>query len=213
MSSDSSSRRLPTLALAAVLASGLMASGAAQAVVAWDEAVNGDLSGNGLEPNFAALVAGGNELFGTTGRPFAGGPVDRDYLHVTVPAGYVLTGLMVLSGTTALPGGGAFIGLQAGPQVTVDPTGFSAAGLLGWTLFGPDQIGGNLFDEMALPAADSSGFDVPLPAGDYTLWVQETAVGSPSYALQFVVAEVPEAPSALAMLGGLALLAGALRRR
>lgn len=198
-------------ALAAALA--LVAGGTAQAAVAWDESTNGDLSGNGLAPSFAAFAAGGNQLFGTTGRPVAGGEVDRDYLHFTVPAGYALQSLGVLPGTTGLPGAGAFIGLQAGNQVTVAPGGFSAAGLLGWTLFGPDQIGSDLFDSMSISAADSSGFAVPLPAGSYSLWVQETGVGAANYALEFVVVEVPEAPTALAMLGGLALLAAALRRR
>lgn len=196
-------------ALAAALA--LVAGGTAQAAVAWDESTNGDLSGDGLAPSFAAFVAGGNQLFGTTGR--TAGVVDRDYLHFTVPAGYALQSLGVLAGTTGLPGSGAFIGLQAGNQVTVSPDGFSAAGLLGWTLFGPDQIGTDLFDTMSNPAADSSGFAVPLPAGSYSLWVQETGTGTANYALEFVVVEVPEAPTALAMLGGLALLAAALRRR
>jgi hypothetical protein len=210
MSVNRSSWCLPTLALAALPA--VLASGAAQATVAWDEAVNGDLSGAGLTPSFVAFVAGGNQLLGTTGRSVAGGPIDLDYLHFSVPAGHVLQSLWVLPGTTTI-GGGSFVGLQAGPQLTLPPSTFSAAGLLGWTLFGPDEIGNDLFDIMSVPANDSSGFAVPLPAGDYSLWVQETGVGSVSYGLEFVVVEVPEAASALAMLGGLALLAGVLRRR
>jgi hypothetical protein len=130
-----------------------------------------------------------------------------------VPAGYALQSLTVLPGTTALPGAGAFIGLQAGSQLTLPVDTFSAAGLLGWTLFGPDQIGTDLFDVMSLSANDSSGFTVPLPAGSYSLWVQETGAGTANYALEFMVVEVPEAPTVLTMLGGLALLAAALRRR
>lgn len=184
----------------------------APALAAWDESVNGDLSNDGLAPSFAAFVAGSNGLSGTTGRAFSGGPVDRDYLHFTVPAGHVLQSLWVLPGTTSL-GGGAFIGLMSGTQFTVPPDTLSAAGMLGWTIFGADQIGSDLFDVMSVPSLDSSGFTVPLPAGDYSLWIQELAVGSAVYNLDFVVAEVPEAPTALAMLGGLALLAAALRRR
>ena len=196
----------PWLAAAALLA------GTAPALAAWDESVNGDLSNDGLAPSFAAFVAGANPLLGTTGRAFSGGPVDRDYLHFTVPAGHVLQSLWVLPGTTSL-GGGAFIGLMAGTQFTVPPDTLSAAGLLGWTIFGADQVGTDLFDVMSVPALDSSGFTVPLPAGDYSLWIQELAVGTASYGLDFVVAEVPEAPSALAMLAGLAMLGAALRRR
>lgn len=198
--------------VAALAAAALMAGTAAQAATAWDESVNGDLSNSGLEPSFAALVAGSNELRGTTGRAFAGGPVDRDYLHVTVPAGHVLQALTVLTGTTTF-GGGSFIGLQAGPQVTLPVDTFSAAGLLGWTLYGPDQIGADILGDMSLPANGSSGFEIPLPAGSYTLWIQETGVGSLSYAFDLSVVAVPEAPTAGMLLAGLALLAGAMRRR
>lgn len=198
--------------LMAVATAALLAGTAAQAATAWDESVNGDLSNSGLEPSFAALVAGSNELRGTTGRAFTGGPVDRDYLHFTVPAGHVLQAVSVLAGTTTI-GGGSFIGLQAGPQVTLPVDTFSAAGLLGWTLFGPDEIGTDILGAMSLPANGSSGFEIPLPEGSYALWIQETGVGSVSYALEFSVVAVPEAPTAGMLLAGLALLAGALRRR
>lgn len=198
--------------LLAMATAALLAGTAAQAATAWDESVNGDLSNNGLVPSFAALVAGSNELRGTTGRAFAGGPVDRDYLHITVPAGHVLQAVQVLAGTTTF-GGGSFIGLQAGPQVTLPVDTFSAAGLLGWTLFGPDEIGTDILGAMSLPANGSSGFEIPLPEGSYALWIQETGVASVSYALEFSVVAVPEAPTAAMLLGGLALLAGALRRR
>jgi hypothetical protein len=202
----------PRPLLGFALAAALLAGTAAQAAVAWDESSNGDLSNDGLAPSFAALVAGSNQLLGTTGRVMAGGAVDRDYLHFTVPAGHVLQSLQVLPGQVTL-GGGAFIGLMAGPQFTVPPTTFSADGLLGWTLFGIDQEGTDILEIMSVPALGSSGFSIPLPAGDYSLWVQETSVGESVYKLDFVVAEVPEAPTALAMLGGLALLGAALRRR
>ncbi len=201
---------LPRTLRAATAAALLMAGAAAQA--AWNEATDGDLSNNGLAPSFAAFVAGSNLLSGTTGRAAAGGPVDRDYLHFTVPAGHALQALQVLPGTTSL-GSGAFIGLMSGSTFTVPPDAASAAGLLGWTIFGVDQIDTDILEVMSFPSFDSIGFTVPLPAGDYSLWIQELAVGTASYRLDFVVAEVPEAPSVLAMLGGLALLGAALRRR
>lgn len=197
---------------ALLAAAALLAATTTQAATAWDEAVNGDLSGNGLAPSFAAFVAGSNQLFGTTGRAPAGGPIDRDYLRFTVPAGHVLQSLMVLPGNTTL-GSGAFIGLMAGPQFTVPPTATTAAGLLGWTLFGIDQEGTDILPAMSVPELGSSGFTIPLPAGDYSLWVQEAAIGTAVYKLDFIVAEVPEAPTGLAMLAGLALLGAALRRR
>jgi hypothetical protein len=202
----------PLSLMRAATFSALLGAGAAQAAVAWDEAVNGDLSGDPFAPNVAGLGAGSNGLFGTTGRAGVGGLVDRDYLSFTVPAGHVLAALNVLPGTTTV-GGGSFIGLAAGGVVTTDPEGFSAEGLLGWTLYGPDQIGTSLLDAMSVPSLGSTGFEVPLPAGTYTVWIQETAVGTVNYALDLVVAEVPEAPTGLAMLAGLALLGAALRRR
>lgn len=210
MSAARLSRHTPLLV--AAVAAALMAGTAAQAATAWDESVSGDLSNNGLEPSFAALVAGSNQLLGTTGRAVAGGPVDRDYLHITVPAGHVLQAINVLTGTTTI-GGGSFIGLQAGAQVTLPVNTFSAEGLLGWTLFGPDQIDTDILGAMSLPANGSSGFEIPLPEGSYALWIQETGIGSVSYALELSVVAVPEAPTAAMLLGGLALLAGALRRR
>ncbi len=202
---------LKALAAMAAAAALLLPATAAQAA-GWNEASNGDLSNDGLAPSFLALTAGSNLLTGTTGRTGAGGPVDRDYLHISVPAGHVLQGLWVQPGTTSL-GSGAFIGLMSGSTFTVPPDAASAAGLLGWTIFGVDQIDTDILEVMSFPSFDSIGFTVPLPAGDYSLWIQELAVGTASYRLDFVVAEVPEAPSVLAMLGGLALLGAALRRR
>lgn len=203
---------LPSSARGLLAAAVLAAAATAQAATAWNESVQGDLSGDRFAPDVAALGAGSNLLLGTTGRPFAGGPVDRDYLNFTVPAGHVLTGLMVLDGTTTI-GGGSFIGLAEGGVVTTDPDGFSAVGLLGWTLYGPDQLGQNLLDSMSAPSLGSTGFALPLPAGSYTVWIQETAVGSVSYALDLTVAAVPEAPTGMALLAGLAMLGAVLRRR
>ena len=209
---STSPSRMASPFIRTLFATAALLAGTAQAATAWDEATNGDLSNNGLAPSFAALVAGSNQVLGTTGRTVAGGPVDRDYLHFTVPAGHVLQSLWVLPGQVTL-GGGAFIGLAAGNVVTTPPEGFSAEGLLGWTLFGIDQEGSDILEIMSIPALGSSGFTIPLPAGDYSVWIQETGVGSAVYKLDFMVAEVPEAPTALAMLGGLALLGAALRKR
>lgn len=185
--------------------------GAAQAAD-WNEAVNGDFSGDGLAPNVLSLAAGGNAVRGTTGRAFAGGPVDRDYFSVTVPAGHELSELTVLAGTSAL-GDGSFIGLMSGSTFTVPPTTATAAGLLGWTLFNENNIGDDLLGFMSTPSFGSSGFAPPLPAGSYSFWVQETTVGVSTYAFSLVVTAVPEPSTALFMLGGLAALAAARKQR
>lgn len=195
---------------AQVFCAGLLAVNAATAW-AWDEAVDGDLSNSGLAPTALVFANGSNFVAGTTGRPVTGAEVDRDYFTFTVPAGSVFTAINVLAPTAAL-GGGSFIGLQAGTQVTVPFSAPSADGLLGWTLYSADDIGGNLLPLMALPEAGSSGFDVPLGAGSYAVWIQETATGTAVYNLDFTLTAVPEPATALLWAGGLLALA-ALRRR
>lgn len=199
-------RSLKMLAAVAALATGpAMAAG-------WDEAVNGDFSNDGLAPTAVTLQAGVTNVLGATGRAVSGGPVDRDYFTVVVPAGFVLESLVLEDGVSVI-GGGSFLGLQSGPQVTVSPTGGTADGLLGWTVYTIDNVGSDLLFTMSLPALGSSGFDVPLPAGTYSFWVQETGVGVASYHFAFNVAAVPELPPALGLMGGLALLAALKRRR
>lgn len=177
----------------------------------WNEGVNGDLSGNGLAPTVVSLASGSTAVRGTTGRAIAGGPVDLDYFTVTVPAGHELSALNVLAGTSTL-GDGSFIGLMSGSTFTVPPTTATAAGLLGWTLFSETNIGDDLLGFMSTPSFGSTGFSPPLPAGSYSFWVQETAVGVSTYALSLEVTAVPEPSTALAMLAGLAVLAAARKR-
>jgi hypothetical protein len=189
---------------------GLLALGAA-ASWAWDEAVDGDLSNAGLAPTVLVFGNGSNVVAGTVGRPAVGAEVDRDYFSFTVPVGSVFSAIQVLSPTAAL-GGGSFIALQAGPQVTVPFNTASAAGLLGWTLFSADDIGSSLLPLMAIPEAGSSGFELPLGAGSYAVWIQETATGTAVYTLDFTLTAVPEPATALLWGGGLLALA-ALRRK
>jgi hypothetical protein len=197
---------LHALALAAALA--VLPAHAA----GWNEAVDGDLSDDPLAPTFVTLAVGSTSVWGTTGRDVPGGTVDRDYFTVTVPAGYQLDAMWLLPGTQTL-GGGSFLAIMAGAQFTVPPDTQSAAGLLGWTVFADGNVGSDMLTAMSVPALGSSGFALPLPAGDYAFWVQETDVGVATYGFEFALAAVPEAPTVLAMLAGLSLLGAALRRR
>src|SRR5436305_3436274 len=94
----------------------------------YTESVQGDFSNSGSTPTSLTLELGSNQIFGTTG--LGGSGLDRDYFTITIAPNQALTGLMVLPGTTA--GGVSFIGLQAGPQVTLPTNASTAAGLLGW---------------------------------------------------------------------------------
>lgn len=194
-------------------------SGAAQAAT-HHEATQGEVSDNPLAPtplllefNASMPMPGGNVISGTVGRG-ANTPnvIDRDYLRVTVPTGHVWSALRV--GNQVTNGGrlGSFIGLADGSTMPVSPTATSASGLLGWTLYTASQATTDILDDMALGHISAgglngaSGFAAPLPAGDYTLWIQETASGSYTYRFNLVLTPVPEpaaAMLALAALGGL----------
>ena len=200
---------MPRLLLCALLSTGALSG--AQAATAWNESVSGDLSNVGTGPTAVTLGLGSNIITGTTGRS-AAGVVDRDYFFFTLPTGWRLDSLTMLPGTTFLgPSGLSFIGVQAGTQVTVNPTGGSAAGLLGWWHYNQNDLGTDILPSVGL-GPGASGFVGSLPVGSYAFWIQETATGTAAYNFDFGVSAVPEASTALLLMAGLAGL-GFLRRR
>ena len=165
----------------------------------WDEPANGDLSSDGLAPTLLSFAVGSNEVHGTVGN--AGAGVDRDYFSFTLASGMSLTELTLLSDTN-VSGGVSFIAIQAGPQVTVAPSGAGAEALLAFSHYDNTLIGQNLLAFLGL--ADG------LPSGTYSIWVQETG-GPASYGLDFEVSAVPLPAAAWMLFSGVAGLA-ALRR-
>lgn len=178
----------------------------AAAGVAWDEANDGDLSGNRLAPTAVSVALGGNQLIGQTIRD------DLDYVTFQVPAGAQLTALYLdhyLSEDFT-----AFIGLQAGSVFTEPNVGANPANLLGYSHFGDGvgNVGTDILDDLG-QGAGSQGFTPPLPAGDYTLWIQQTGMSLTEYAFDLRIEAVPE-PSTLALgLATLALAVAAPRRK
>jgi hypothetical protein len=181
----------------------------AQAATAWDEGASGDFANVGTSPTPVSLGLGSNLVIGSTGRD--AGIVDRDYFTFTLPTGWQLDTITVMPGTVSIgPSTISFIAVQAGTQVTVNPTGGDPSQLLGWWHYGPNDIGSDILGVIGL-GAGAIGFSGALPAGDYAFWIQETATGSAPYVLDFGVSAVPEPTSALMLLAGLAALR--LRRR
>ena len=172
------------------------------AAVAWDEALAGDFANNGLAPTPVTVAPGSNVIKGSTGN--SGQGIDRDYFTFNVPAGAVLSAIWLLD-NTSVSGDVSFIGIQAGPQLTVTPTGGGAQNLLGFAHYGRDQIGQNLLPAMAIQFAGS------LPSGAYSVWVQDTG-GVVDYGFDFVITAVAEPGAGVLMGAGLLGLAVARRR-
>jgi hypothetical protein len=57
------------------------------------------------------------------------------------------------------------------------------------------------------------GFFGSLPAGTYSVWIQETGTGVANYNFDFQVSQVPEPGTALFMAAGLAALGWRARKR
>lgn len=188
-----------------VLVAGVFCCGAAaQASVIYDESVSGDLSNSGATPTVLTVGLGSNEVFGTTGK--TNNTIDRDYFTFTVPAGEVLSAITVLPGTQTLGTlGESFIGMEAGPQVTIGTSPTDASGLLGWLHYGTGDIGVDILPLMGSAGDGASGFTAPLPSGTYSFWVQEASAGTVHYGFDFTIA-TPEPGSQALLLAGLTLL-------
>lgn len=176
-----------------------------RAAVAWDEAVTGDLSNNGLSPSALTVGAGDNGILGSMGD--GGSGVDRDYFSFTVPAGAQLLAIRIGDGTFT-SGSLSFMAIQAGPQVTTTPTGSGVAALLGYVHYEGADIGSNILPRLIQSRPEFGGL---LPSGTYSMWVQETG-GTVFYDYTLVISSVPEPASWALLTGGVLLLGQRLRR-
>lgn len=204
---DVASRAQPVgRTLSAVVAVSFLCANAQAGIVA-DEAQLGDFSNDGLAPTHFSLAAGANVVAGTFGASALPDVHDLDYVSFTVPAGHVMSRFVLID---AYVGGAfSFVGMQAGPALTVPPDNWSIeTPLLGWAHFGSASIGRDLLPEMAV-SPGSVGFTTPLPSGTYSLWIMELDT-SESYRYRFGIEVVAiPGPGALATT---AVLARAFRR-
>jgi hypothetical protein len=175
------------------------ACSAARGDVIWNESTNGDLSDNRFSPTLLNVSPGSNQLIGIMQGELSPGVIDLDYFTITVPAGHVLSELVLESYFSLDPF--AFLAIQPGAIFPNDPQTVEPQDLMGWTHMRVSQVGQDLLPEMA---SQGYGFTIPLPAGTYTFWGQQ--LGDPTdYVLDFVIVPGPGAGATLALAAGLLL--------
>lgn len=191
----------PPIALAAASVSMARAD-----IVVFDEASDGDASDDRFAPTMVGLAAGVNTIRGSFGQSPTIDVHDLDYISFTVPEGFQLETFMLQSANVG--GAFSFVGLQAGPIITIpaDWTSIETP-LLGWAHFGTADVGQDLLAYMRV-SPGSVGFSGPLQAGTYALWIMEFNTEVHTYSFGLGVTAVP-GPSGLAA----ALALGAIRRR
>jgi hypothetical protein len=181
-------RLLPSFAVLVFVLLAVSMSERAIAAVVWDESVNGDLSGDRLNPTSINLSAGVNSIVGQMGH-FDGTNVDIDYVTTNIPANERLSGV-ILSNYVS-DDDVSFIGMENGTQITVPTTAFTADGLQGWTHIGSTLVGFDLFANMSQASFGSSGFSVPIPSGSYSFWLQQRDGFDTDYRFDFIVTPQP----------------------
>jgi hypothetical protein len=198
--------RRATLTLLGVIC---LAYGVVASADDYNEALDGDLSGDRFNPTVINLDPGSNTITATS---VAG---DREYYTVTIPPGAEL-GAIVLSAYASLDDV-SFIAVQNGTTFTEPPTGTDVTQLLGWVHFGPPEVGTDILDNMG-SGSGAIGFSPPLPPGDYVFWSQQTGSDLTTYAVDFQVTvdEFVPAVSGVALFVlcvGLGLISIAVTRR
>lgn len=198
-----------------VCALALLLPGIGGAAVSYDEAINGDfanadLSSSGISPGtFAGMLSDSiNTIKGTFGNSTAS-VRDTDVFSFTIPTGHQLTAInLIFTTISGDSGGGSYFGIQGGLDIG------TGSGTVDFNLSNALIIdSGNLLASFAAgPEFGGTGLAAPLGAGDYTVFLSETAavVG---YSMDFAVSAVPEPGEWAMLLAGLALVSGIARRK
>jgi hypothetical protein len=156
--------------------------------LAYDEAVDGDLSSVAASPTPVSFGLGTNVVAGrvTTGTT----PTDtRDFLTFTIPAGRQLTGLRLVSW-----GGGnrGFHAINAG-ATSFEPSGTTDNNFLGGDHIDPIASPIEVLVELLDGDIAGVGTTAPLGPGTYSYVIQQTGPQLSDYRLEFVVSAAPAA--------------------
>ncbi|MCA0948472.1 cadherin-like domain-containing protein [Salipiger pacificus] len=161
----------------------------------------GDFSDDRLNPtSIGEMQIGENILQASQQGDGQPGDRDRDFITFEIPEGMVLSALYLDAYDSSSDDNAGFMGLQKGSQITVDPTTGEPDGPYGLDaglIYGTGYLTGDLLPLLA--ASDPSdnqenqfpGFDLPLTAGTYTLWLNQGGAAT-SVTLRAVVEEAPE---------------------
>lgn len=176
--------------------------------LAWNEAVDGDLSTNPSSPTPITFNVGNNTIAGTV---TSGSPVDtRDYITFAILPGQRLTALRLITWQD-LPGGGpanrGFHAINAGATSFV-PDGTTEGNFLGGDHVDPAPSGTNLLPELSDGDTAGVGFTVPLGPGTYSYLIQQTGPQLNGYNLEFEVSALQNVPASSPWVS--AVLAGLL---
>lgn len=184
----------------------------------YNEAVSGDLSGNGSAPSLlGTLDPGVNNISGTMGSLGGTGPLDADIWNFTVAPGYDLTAINLVgySATSGSLSNQSFMAIATGPSIsTTDPSNHLSNSLWG---YGTDGFGHVYTDLLGLlqagPEFGGIGFSGPLTPGNYTFWIQEGS-DQINYSINFITSPTPvPEPGSMVLLGVAGLWVLRRRRR
>lgn len=143
----------------------------------YNENLSGDLSNLNTAPDVLALVGGQNTITATQSSS------DTDYFTFTVPNGYHLSQIVVDDYQSSDDAG--FIGIVNGSTFPTDAANTNASDLLGGLVYGVSNRGSDILSNMGT-LNGAQGFAGSLPAGDYTVWLNQTGAASET-SLNFII--------------------------
>lgn len=139
----------------------------------WEEETNSELSGDHMKPTGTFTLFEGENIF-TTVQEGIDGANNRDYFTFEVPNGMQLSEIIVdLYDADDVDNNNAFIGIIAGNSFPNDSANTPAGDLLGGKVYGFDDEGLDILQDMG-QLAGAEGFTGPLPAGVYSIWLNQT---------------------------------------
>lgn len=185
----------------------------------YDESIYGDLQSDNTQPPTALSFSGGaNQVIGTTYGPRTA--PDRDFFTFTVPVGGNLSSILVVDAVGQGPGQQEFISINAGsaaPNPLPTNAASTKSALLGYWHFSASDDGTDILQEMGstgrVSGVDPAGFIGSLPAGQYTIWIQDTAGDADHRSTYNLVFNIPEPATGVLALAGLSAIAAIRRRR